>query len=243
MARFFNISPSYALFPPLPSCSHFTSYLSYSVFPSHSSYSLFLSTLPLPLPLTPLLLFFPSQPSCSVLSHPSVCTLFPSYTFYSLFSSHHSYCLFPSHPPTPFSLTPRTLLTCHPSHSSPLLHPTHSSLLSLPAFFATPVVPASPPENVTLHSHSNQTAITVSWLPLSSQYYNSHELKGYCIHYEANNVRINSSGDVPVGPTTTTRILTGLHERVAYTISVAAVNAEGTGPYSSELTVTTSGHG
>ena len=83
----------------------------------------------------------------------------------------------------------------------------------------------------------------MSWLPLSSQYYNSDELTGYCIHYEANNVRINSSGDVPVGQTTTTRTLTGLHERVAYTISVAAVNAEGTGPYSSELTVTTSGQG
>lgn len=83
----------------------------------------------------------------------------------------------------------------------------------------------------------------MSWSPLSSQYYNSDELEGYSIHYEANNVRINSSDDVPVGPSTTTRLLTGLHERVAYTISVAAVNVKGVGPYSSGLTVITSGHG
>lgn len=158
---------------------------------------------------------------------PTTCNWFPIHIpFVNIQLLHLS--LLPFFPPTPPFLPLQPLiLPFFPSLPSPV----------------TPAVPGAAPGNVSLHSDPNQAAITVSWSPLSSHYYNSDDLEGYSIHYETNNVRINSSDDVPVGPSTTTRLLTGLHERVAYTISVAAVNAQGIGPYSSELTVITFGQG
>lgn len=164
---------------------------------------------------------------------------------HSAFVNFKPFVLSPLPPPILTSLPPTSYSS--PCTSPPPLFPSHIYVLLLfflllPSCAAT-AVPGAAPLNVSLLLDEDQAAITVSWAPLPSQYYNSDDLEGYSIHYEANNVRINSSGDVMVGPSTTTRILTGLHERVAYTISVAAVNAKGTGPYSSEQTVTTYGQG
>ena len=145
-------------------------------------------------------------------------------------------------PPSPPSY-PVLLSTFPPSYPDLLSTsppPPFSTCLSP---FCHPAAPGAAPGDVALQSDPSQAAITVSWSPLPSQFYNSDELTGYTIHYEANDVRIQSSGDVTTGPTATSRTLTGLHARVAYTISVAAVNSQGTGPYSSEQTAITSGQG
>lgn len=140
--------------------------------------------------------------------------------------------------PLPLSPSSFPFPPCRPL---PPLLPSSISLLPPPS--ATPAAPGAAPGDVSLQSDPSQAAITVSWSPLPSQFYNSEELTGYTVHYEANDVRIQSSGDVATGSTTTSRPLTGLYARVAYTISVAAVNAQGTGPYSSEQTAITSGQG
>lgn len=95
---------------------------------------------------------------------------------------------------------------------------------------------------VTLEPDPSVADIVVTWSPLAMEFYNDEELTGYIIYY------VPSDPDAPPGtekvaPTSTSFVLTGLHQRVAYTIRIAAENAQGIGPNSSEETAITSGLG
>ena len=84
--------------------------------------------------------------------------------------------------------------------------------------------------------------IEITWTPLPTEFYNHAELTGYVIYYVASDPEA-PPGNVVVGPTVTRYTLTGLHQRVAYTIEIAAENAHGPGPRSLEQTAITSGQG
>ena len=95
---------------------------------------------------------------------------------------------------------------------------------------------------VTLEPDPSLPDIVVTWSPLADEFYNDAELTGYIIYY------VPSDPDAPSGkeevePTSTSFVLTGLHQRVAYTVKIAAENAQGIGPNSSEETAITSGLG
>lgn len=97
-------------------------------------------------------------------------------------------------------------------------------------------------DGVMLEPDPSMANIAVTWSPLATEFYNDVELTGYNIFY------VSSDPDAPsgterVGPTVSSFILTGLHQRVAYTVRIAAENAQGIGPNSSEKTAITSGLG
>ena len=78
----------------------------------------------------------------------------------------------------------------------------------------------------------------VSWQAPPMDNWNDNELTGYTIFYIGDGAAGNGSMEVQ-GATQVT--LGALHERTAYTIQVAAVNAEGRGPYSRPVVEVTSG--
>lgn len=95
---------------------------------------------------------------------------------------------------------------------------------------------------VTLVPDPDAPDIAVTWSPLAEEFYNDEELTGYIIYYVPSDPEANS-GTEEVDPTSTSFTLTGLHQRVAYTVRIAAKNANGIGPNSSEETAITSGQG
>lgn len=95
---------------------------------------------------------------------------------------------------------------------------------------------------VSLTPDPNVANIDVNWTPLPTEFYNDAELTGYRIYYVPSDPDARSDV-VVVGPTVTSVTLTGLHQRVAYTIEIVAENARGMGPRSFEQTVITSGQG
>lgn len=97
-------------------------------------------------------------------------------------------------------------------------------------------------DGVMLEPDPSMANIAVTWSPLSTEFYNDVELTGYIIYY------VSSDPDAPsgmekVGPTVSSFTLTELHQRVAYTVKIAAENAQGIGTNSSEKTAITSGLG
>ena len=95
---------------------------------------------------------------------------------------------------------------------------------------------------VTLEPDPSVPNINVTWSPLAVQFYNDEELTGYIIYYVPSDPDA-TSGKEEVDPTSTSFVLTELHQRVAYTVRIAAENAQGIGPNSSEETAITSGLG
>ena len=75
----------------------------------------------------------------------------------------------------------------------------------------------------------------MSWQPLSER--NSNEpITGYVIQYGRVGSDDNMIENVPSGTTSTT--ISGLHACTEYSVTVAAVNANGTGPFSNPVVVT-----
>ena len=104
------------------------------------------------------------------------------------------------------------------------------------------VVPGAAVVGVALEPDPNAPTIDVTWSPLAEEFYNDAELTGYVIYYIPSDPEA-PSGTAEVEPTSTSFTLTGLHQRVAYTVRIAAKNAIGIGPNSSEETAITSGLG
>ena len=92
--------------------------------------------------------------------------------------------------------------------------------------------PASPPTDVSAISNSS-TSIQVTWseVPAIDQ-------NGVITHYEVeyNQTTFDVDTTQTVNATTTSALLTRLHEYVTYTIRVRAYTEVGAGPYSAAVT-------
>ena len=88
-------------------------------------------------------------------------------------------------------------------------------------------VPSSPPRNVLANSN-NETSLNVSWQPPLEMDHNGL-ITGYMINYTID----GSDNDMFVNVTNkTTHIISGLVTFAEYSVGVAAVNVNGTGPFS-----------
>ena len=88
-------------------------------------------------------------------------------------------------------------------------------------------VPSSPPRDVMVESH-NPASLNVSWLPPPEVDHNGL-ITGYMINYTSNGTDDMMSVSVTSG---TTHILVGLLGSTQYFITVAALNANGSGTFS-----------
>ena len=92
-------------------------------------------------------------------------------------------------------------------------------------------VPSSPSQNVMVTS-VNPASLMVSWQPPSETDHNGM-ITGYVIQY----TRVGSSDmmSVNVNSGTTQYTISGLVAFVMYSVTVAAVNSDGTGPFSNSM--------
>ena len=97
-------------------------------------------------------------------------------------------------------------------------------------------VPSSPPRNVTVESH-NPASLMVSWqLPVQRD--RNGPISGYVIQY----TRVGSNNMMSVNVTNgTTHTISGLVPSVNYSVIVAAMTVNGTGPFSDPPVVGRSG--
>ena len=97
-------------------------------------------------------------------------------------------------------------------------------------------VPSSPPQSVMVESH-NPASLMVSWqLPVRRD--RNGDITGYMINY----TRVGSSDMMSVTVTSgTTRTISGLVAYVNYSVVVAAMTVNGTGPFSDPPVVGRSG--
>ena len=97
-------------------------------------------------------------------------------------------------------------------------------------------VPSSPPQDVVVESH-NPASLNVSWQP-PAQRNCSEEIIGYMINY----TRVGSHDMMSVNVTSgTTHTISGLVAYVNYSVTVAAMTVNGTGPFSDPSVVGRSG--
>ena len=97
-------------------------------------------------------------------------------------------------------------------------------------------VPSSPPRDVMVESH-NPASLNVSWDPPVRRDRNG-PITGHVIQY----TRFGSSDIMSVNVTSgTTRIISGLVAYVNYSVIVAAMTVNGTGPFSDPPVVGRSG--
>ena len=97
-------------------------------------------------------------------------------------------------------------------------------------------VPSSSSQDVMVESH-NSASLMVSWQPPKQRYLNG-EIIGYEIQY----TRVESSDMMSVNVTSgTTHTISGLVAYVNYSVRVAAMTVNGTGPFSSPPVVGRSG--
>ena len=98
-------------------------------------------------------------------------------------------------------------------------------------------VPSSPPRDVMVESH-NPASLMVSWRP-PAQVGRNGPITGYTINY----TRVGSSDMMSVNVTsgTTTITILGLVAYVDYTVAVAAMTVNRTGPFSDPPMVGRSG--
>ena len=102
--------------------------------------------------------------------------------------------------------------------------------------FYNSTVPNSPPLDVIVESH-DPASLNVSWQPPAQRNCNS-EIIGYVIKY----TRVGSSDVVSVNVTNKiTHTISGLVAYVNYSIIVAAMTVNGTGPFSDPPVVERSG--
>ena len=88
-------------------------------------------------------------------------------------------------------------------------------------------VPSSPPQNIMVKS-VNRASLNVSWQPPSDIDQNG-PLTGHVIHY----TRVELSDMMSINVTSgTTYTISGLVAFVNYSVRVAAMNVNGTGPFS-----------
>ena len=97
-------------------------------------------------------------------------------------------------------------------------------------------VPSSPPQDVMVESH-NPVSLNVSWRPPTVKNHNG-PIIGYMINY----TRVGSSDMMSVNVTNGTRhTISGLVAYVNYSVIVAAMTVNGTGPFSDPPVVGRSG--
>ena len=96
-------------------------------------------------------------------------------------------------------------------------------------------VPSGPPTNVRA-TDITPTTITVQWGSVNCIDRNG-EIRGYMVQYREVGTTENRRDTV----SDTVATITGLKPSTRYTIEVAAVNDEGTGPYSSGIVEETDG--
>ena len=91
-------------------------------------------------------------------------------------------------------------------------------------------VPSSPPHSITIKS-TDPASVTISWQPTLETGHNV-PITGYVIQY----TRVGSSDMMSVNVTSgTTHTISGLVAFVDYSVIVAAVNVNGTGPFSNAM--------
>ena len=99
-------------------------------------------------------------------------------------------------------------------------------------------VPSSPPQNVVVKSN-NQTSLSVSWEPPMETDHNG-PITSYMINY----TRDSYSSVIIVNVTSgTTHTISGLVTFAKYLVAVAAVNINGTGPFSEAIVEKPGGDG
>ena len=97
-------------------------------------------------------------------------------------------------------------------------------------------VPSSPPRDVTVESY-NPSSLMVSWQPPLARHHNG-PITGHVIQY----TRVGSSDMMSVNVTSgTTHTISGLVAYVNYSVIVAAMTVNGTGPFSDPPVVGRSG--
>ena len=106
---------------------------------------------------------------------------------------------------------------------------------SMLCFIHTCTVPSSPPGRVTVIV-INSTTLMVSFNPPPLRYHNG-QLTGYVIRYN----RVGSGVTKSVTTTTTTIFISGLDKFVNYSVTVASMNVNGTGPFSNPPVVQPTG--
>ena len=95
------------------------------------------------------------------------------------------------------------------------------------------VAPSSPPQNIKVISH-NPASLIVSWQPPLDKFSNG-PITGYVMQY----TRIGSDDEMLLNiPINTTLIISGLFGYTEYSVTMAAVNANGTGPFSKPVIAT-----
>ena len=93
------------------------------------------------------------------------------------------------------------------------------------------IAPSSPPQFVIVKSN-NQTSLDVSWQPPLKRGRNG-PITGYVINY----TRVGSNDVMSVNVTTgTTHVISRLVTFAEYSVGVAAMNVNGTGPFSFAVT-------
>ena len=98
------------------------------------------------------------------------------------------------------------------------------------------IAPSSPPQNVMVES-LNIASLNVSWQPPTARNRNG-PITGHVIQY----TRVGSSDMMSVNDTSgTTRTISGLVAYVNYSVIVAAMTVNGTGPFSDPPVVGRSG--
>ena len=98
------------------------------------------------------------------------------------------------------------------------------------------IVPSSPPQDVMVESH-NPASLNVSWRTPGQRHRNG-DITDYMINY----TRVGSSDMMSVHVTSeTTYTISGLVAYVNYTVIVAAMTVNGTGPFSDPPVVRRSG--
>ena len=91
-------------------------------------------------------------------------------------------------------------------------------------------VPSSPPQNI-MATSVNRASLRVSWQPSSLIHHNGM-LTGYVINY----TRVETSNMMSVTVNSeTTDTISGLVAYVNYSVIVAAMNVNGTGPFSNAV--------
>ena len=109
--------------------------------------------------------------------------------------------------------------------------------------FSSCAVPGAAPNILGVTADQTQPSVTVTWEPLDAMFHYDSGLTAYRVHYIAADPmasKYEGTMDTTTG-TATSLTLNLLDEGTAYTISVAAVNSEGLGPYSRGRPVITSG--
>ena len=99
-------------------------------------------------------------------------------------------------------------------------------------------VPSSPPRDVIIKSN-NQTSLNVSWAPPLEIDHNG-PIIGYVINYISDGCNDVMIVNVTSG---TTHIISGLVAFAEYSLRVAAMNINGTGPFSDAVVVNPGGGG